>query len=123
MKRSHEILFSPYRLGGVELKNRYAMVAMGTGGMVTQENTFNQRGIDYYVERARGGVGLIITGNTILLTLGKSAEVSHHGHTYRKGAYHQRNSHRDGNGGSHGARIPNLSRRHGLKAFCNGQNT
>lgn len=62
MKKSHEILFSPYRLGGVELKNRYAMVAMGTGGMVTQENTFNQRGVDYYVERARGGVGLIITG-------------------------------------------------------------
>lgn len=62
MKKSHEVLFSPYQLGGVELKNRYVMVAMGTGGMVTQENTFNQRGVDYYVERARGGVGLIITG-------------------------------------------------------------
>lgn len=62
MKKAHEILFSPYQLGGVELKNRYVMVAMGTGGMVTPENTFNQRGVDYYVERARGGVGLIITG-------------------------------------------------------------
>ena len=62
MKKEHEILFTPYRLGGVELKNRYAMVAMGTGGMVTQENTFNQRGMEYYVERAKGGAGLIITG-------------------------------------------------------------
>lgn len=35
---------------------------MGTDGMVTQENTFNQRGVDYYVESAQGGVGLIITG-------------------------------------------------------------
>ena len=37
MKSSQEILFTPYRLGGVTLKNRYTMVAMGTGGMVTQE--------------------------------------------------------------------------------------
>ena len=55
-------LFSPYRLGNVELKNRYVMVAMGNGGMVTQENTFNQRAVEYYVARARGGAGLIITG-------------------------------------------------------------
>ena len=38
------------------------MVAMGNGGMVTQENTFNQRAVEYYVARARGGAGLIITG-------------------------------------------------------------
>ena len=51
-------LFSPYRLGNVELKNRYVMVAMGNGGMVTQENTFNQRAVEYYVARARGGAGI-----------------------------------------------------------------
>ena len=62
MKSSQEILFTPYRLGGVTLKNRYTMVAMGTGGMVTQEGAFNERGVNYYVERAKGGVGLIITG-------------------------------------------------------------
>ena len=62
MKKEHQILFEPYKLAGCELKNRYVMAAMGTGGMVTKENTFNQRGIEYYVERARGGVGLLITG-------------------------------------------------------------
>ena len=62
MKQEHEILFTPYKLAGCELKNRYVMAAMGTGGMVTKENTFNERGVEYYVERARGGVGLIITG-------------------------------------------------------------
>lgn len=62
MKIEHEILFSPYNLAGCEIKNRYTMVAMGTGGMVTKDNIFNERGIEYYVERAKGGVGLIITG-------------------------------------------------------------
>ena len=62
MKKEHQILFEPYKLAGCELKNRYVMAAMGTGGMVTKENTFNQRGVEYYVERARGGVGLLITG-------------------------------------------------------------
>lgn len=62
MKKEHQILFEPYRISGCELKNRYVMAAMGTGGMVTKENTFNERGMEYYVERARGGVGLIITG-------------------------------------------------------------
>ena len=62
MKENHKILFEPYQLAGCTLKNRYVMAAMGTGGMVTPENTFNERGIEYYVARAKGGVGLIITG-------------------------------------------------------------
>ena len=62
MKENHKILFEPYQLAGCTLKNRYVMAAMGTGGMVTAENTFNERGIEYYVARAKGGVGLIITG-------------------------------------------------------------
>ena len=62
MKDNHKILFEPYQLAGCTLKNRYVMAAMGTGGMVTAENTFNERGIEYYVARAKGGVGLIITG-------------------------------------------------------------
>ncbi len=62
MKKEHEILFTPFNIGGCEMKNRYAMAAMGTGGMVTKDNNFNERGVEYYVERAKGGVGLIITG-------------------------------------------------------------
>lgn len=62
MNKEYEVLFTPYKIGSCEIKNRYVMVAMGTGGMVTTEGTFNQRGIEYYIERAKGGVGLIITG-------------------------------------------------------------
>jgi 2-enoate reductase len=35
---------------------------MGIGGLTSLEGGFSQRAIDYYVERARGGTGLIITG-------------------------------------------------------------
>ena len=52
MKENHKILFEPYQLAGCTLKNRYVMAAMGTGGMVTAENTFNERGIEYYVAQA-----------------------------------------------------------------------
>jgi len=38
------------------------MAPMGPGGMSDDNGAFNQRGIDYYVERAKGGTGLLITG-------------------------------------------------------------
>ena len=59
---NRDILFTSFQIGSCNLKNRYAMVAMGTGGMVNIDGTFNGRGTEYYVERAKGGVGLIITG-------------------------------------------------------------
>lgn len=53
-------LFEPFQLKGVLLKNRIVMASMGTNladpnGFVTDEM------ISYYVERAKGGAGLIIT--------------------------------------------------------------
>ena len=57
-------LFTPVKIGTVEIKNRFAMAPMGPLGLSDSEGGFNQRGIDYYVERAKGGTGLIITGVT-----------------------------------------------------------
>ncbi len=54
-------LFEPGTIGSMRLKNRLAMAPMGIGGMVDNDGSFSQQAIDYYVERARGGVGLIIT--------------------------------------------------------------
>lgn len=45
-------------------KNRFAMAPMGPLGLADANGGWNQRGIDYYVERAKGGTGLIITGVT-----------------------------------------------------------
>lgn len=62
MKESHRILFEPMKIGSLSLKNRYSMAPMGTLGCVDNDGAYNQRGIEYYVARAKGGVGLIITG-------------------------------------------------------------
>ena len=55
-------LFEPIRIGRVRIKNRIAMAPMGIVGLTNPEGNPGPRGIDYYIERARGGVGLIITG-------------------------------------------------------------
>ena len=55
-------LFQPIRIGKVSIRNRIAMAPMGIIGLTNPDGNPGQRGIDYYIERARGGVGLIITG-------------------------------------------------------------
>ena len=55
-------LFETVNIGKVTLKNRLAMAPMGVNGFWDPAGTLNQNGIDYYIRRARGGVGLIITG-------------------------------------------------------------
>lgn len=57
-------LFSPIKIGSITIKNRFAMAPMGPLGLADANGGWNQRGIDYYVERAKGGTGLIITGVT-----------------------------------------------------------
>lgn len=57
-------LFKPIKIGKVEVKNKISMAPMGAFGLVDNEGCYNQRAIDYYVERAKGGTGLIITSIT-----------------------------------------------------------
>jgi 2-enoate reductase len=54
-------LFEPIKIGEVEIKNRIAMAPMGIGGLINLDGSPGPRALDYYLERARGGVGLIIT--------------------------------------------------------------
>ncbi|URZ03148.1 oxidoreductase [Clostridium felsineum] len=67
-------LFEPVKIGKCEIKNRFALAPMGPLGLSDNEGGFNQRGIDYYTERAKGGTGLIITGVTFV-----DNEVEEHG--------------------------------------------
>lgn len=55
-------LFEPITIRRAAIKNRYVMAPMGNIGYVDSQGAFNQRGVDYFAARARGGVGLIITG-------------------------------------------------------------
>jgi 2-enoate reductase len=61
MESKYPHLFAPLNIGKVDLKNRIAMAPMGIIGLTEPDGNPNQRAIDYYIERARGGVGLIIT--------------------------------------------------------------
>ncbi|SHO55911.1 oxidoreductase [Vibrio quintilis] len=57
-------LFEPIKIGKVEIKNRYMLAPMGPGGFCNADGSFNERGVEFYVERARGGAGLIMPGVT-----------------------------------------------------------
>nr|WP_306446426.1 FAD-dependent oxidoreductase [Odoribacter splanchnicus] len=50
-------------IGKVEIKNRIVMAPMNVGALNNSDGTFSERAIEYFTERARGGVGLIITGS------------------------------------------------------------
>ena len=60
----NDMLFEPCHIGKLEIKNRIGMAPMGNMGMVAADNCFNSRAGDYFVERAKGGTGLLITGCT-----------------------------------------------------------
>jgi 2-enoate reductase len=53
-------LFEPGGIGKLTLKNRIVIAAMGNL-LVEMDGRLSQRGIDFYVARAKGGVGLITT--------------------------------------------------------------
>jgi 2,4-dienoyl-CoA reductase-like NADH-dependent reductase (Old Yellow Enzyme family)/thioredoxin reductase len=55
-------LFEPACIGKVKLKNRLVMLPMGVA-YATPSGEVTQRTVDHYVERAKGGVGLITVGN------------------------------------------------------------
>lgn len=54
-------LFLPGHIGKLEVKNRIVMAPMAAC-FEDSDGTFSQRAIDYFVARAKGGTGLIMTG-------------------------------------------------------------
>ncbi len=60
------ILFQPFNLGKLELRNRLIMPPMVTF-LASEAGAVTQRMIDYYAERARGGVGLITVESAYVL--------------------------------------------------------
>ncbi len=60
-----EKLFEPVKIGKLQLKNRIVMPALNSK-LGTEFGAVSDRLIDFYLERARGGVGLIIIENTCI---------------------------------------------------------
>lgn len=61
----YEKLFSPIQINGIELKNRIVMSPMHDGLGLTGGDV-NPQVIEYFAARAKGGVGLIINGFTVV---------------------------------------------------------
>ncbi|KNZ43168.1 FAD-dependent oxidoreductase [Acetobacterium bakii] len=62
MENKYAKLFQPTNIGTLQIKNKMSMAPMGPIGFADDNGAFNQKGQNYYVERAKGGTGLIITG-------------------------------------------------------------
>jgi len=60
-------LFKPFKIKNLELKNRIVMPPMRTNLATAEDEMVTQRLIDHYVERAKGGVGLIIVEHAEIL--------------------------------------------------------
>ncbi|WP_206518651.1 oxidoreductase [Stakelama tenebrarum] len=64
MSRSTEVLFQPFRLKSLDLRNRIAMAPM-TRGFAT-DGVVGPQQVAYYRRRAEGGVGLILSEGTVI---------------------------------------------------------
>ena len=64
-------LFSPFRIGNLELKNRIVMPPMATN-FAGEDGFINDRHIAYYVRRIQGGVGYITFEHTGVLRQGRA---------------------------------------------------
>ncbi|MEJ2278911.1 MAG: NADH:flavin oxidoreductase [Candidatus Lokiarchaeota archaeon] len=62
-------LFTPFKIKNFTVSNRIAMPAMHTG--LSDNGFMTQKLNDFYVERAKGGVGLIIVGGCYVSPYGK----------------------------------------------------
>lgn len=58
-------LFTPFKIGNMEVKNRLVFAPMGTDS-ARPDGTIADDEINYFIERAKGGAGMIITGAQFL---------------------------------------------------------
>ena len=66
MEYKYKNLMSPVDIGSITVKNRYAMGAMGGRFFLFgNKGEYTKNGIEYFVERAKGGFGLIVTGSNV----------------------------------------------------------
>lgn len=61
----YEALFTPLRVGSIEIKNRVVLTAMGGTEPILQREDrfeFHEKIVDYYLTRAKSNIGLIVPG-------------------------------------------------------------
>ncbi len=80
MPTAYPTLFSPIKIGSIEVPNRIAMMPMGVFSprlMNLKTAAYTEDGADYYIERAKGGTGLIISGIVPIIPMPYLNPVNH----------------------------------------------
>ncbi len=66
LDQKYQALFTPWKIGNVEIKNRIVLCPMGGtslfGWMNMSGNKFNKEAAEFFLEKAKNNVGLIIPG-------------------------------------------------------------
>ncbi len=75
-------LFSPLRIGNVTVRNRIMQTAHVK--LFAEAAVDSQRNVDYQAARARGGAGLLITGNRVVHRPRPQASHASRGSTCRR---------------------------------------
>lgn len=64
--KTYENLMKPVQVGKITLKNRLAVAPLGSFYLMSgNKGEYNNNAIEYLLERARGGFGLIVLGNVV----------------------------------------------------------
>lgn len=62
MNKKYKALFEPFKINKLEIKNKFFMAPMATPATCDVNGAYTYDSMEYYIQRAKGGVGLIITG-------------------------------------------------------------
>ena len=67
MDQKYSSLFTPFTIGNVEIKNRIVLEPMGGTSMISMmDNSYDEKLHDYFIDKAKNDVGLIIPGITMI---------------------------------------------------------
>ncbi len=67
MEYAYRHLMQPLNIGGITVKNRLAVAPLGAFYVLQgSRGEYQENAVEYLTERARGGFGLIVMGNTIV---------------------------------------------------------
>ncbi len=61
-KSKYAHLFTPFKIGSVTVRNRFAVAPMSLGFYIDNLGGYNDMGKEHYINQAKGGFGLIFTG-------------------------------------------------------------
>lgn len=64
VKQEYEALFTPWKIGNVEIKNRFVMTSMGGTNLLgwMENNHFDKAGADFILSVAKNNCGLVLPG-------------------------------------------------------------